>query len=274
MISKAQPRPGNEATRNDCGATGPPRRPDLPLPARAGRRWGRRAIGTVVLAAVGSLALPAGAAVAGQAPQQFLSAAAAPVRSMMATTQPVLRLGSRGTAVVTLQRRLATLHYDVGAVDGVFGSQTFHGVVAFQKVNGLARDGIVGARTWSALAHPVVPRPRRWLSASALEVNLTRQVVYLTRQGVVLRILDASSGKASTPTPTGNFTITRRINGWRQSELGLMWRPNYFWRGYAVHGSTSVPAYPASHGCVRLTIESMNRLWSLLRIGMPVSLYR
>jgi murein L,D-transpeptidase YcbB/YkuD len=146
----------------------------------------------------------------------------------------VLRLGSRGTAVITLQRRLATLHYDVGTVDGVFGSQTFHGVVAFQQVNGLVRDGIVGPRTWSALAHPVVPRLRRWLSASALEVNLTKQVVYLTRQGVVLRILDASSGKASTPTPTG----------------------------------------PASHGCVRVTLPAMNRLWSQLRIGMPVSLYR
>jgi N-acetylmuramoyl-L-alanine amidase len=275
MISKAQPRPGNEATQNDCGAAIPLRSPDhLPLPTRAGRRWGRRAIGMVVLAAVGSLALPVGAAVADQGPQQFWSVATAPVRSMMATTQPVLRLGSRGTAVTTLQRRLVTLHYDVGTVDGVFGSQTFHGVVAFQKVNGLVRDGIVGPRTWSALAHPVVPRPRRWLSASALEVNLTKQVVYLTRQGVVLRILDASSGKASTPTPTGNFTITRRIDGWRQSPLGLMWRPNYFWRGYAVHGSTSVPAYPASHGCVRVTVPAMNRLWSLLRIGTPVSLYR
>jgi N-acetylmuramoyl-L-alanine amidase len=106
--------------------------------------------------------------------------------------------------VSTLQRRLAGLRYDVGPIDGIFGSATYHGVVAFQKVNGLARDGIVGPRTWAALAHPVIPRPRRWLGGSSLEANLSRQVVYLARQGVVLRILDASSGKASTPTPTGN----------------------------------------------------------------------
>jgi hypothetical protein len=93
-----------------------------------------------------------------------------------------------------------------------------------------------------------------------VEVNLTRQVVYLARKGVVLRILDASTGKAATPTPTGNFAIVRRIDGWRQSSLGLLWRPNYFWRGYAVHGSTSVPVYPASHGCVRATVPAMNRL--------------
>ena len=162
----------------------------------------------------------------------------------------------------------------VGPIDGSFGSQTYHGVVAFQKVNSLVRDGIVGPQTWAALARPVIPRPRRWLSASSLEVNLTRQVVYLARQGVVLRILDASTGKAGTPTPTGNFSILRRIDGWRQSPLGLLWRPNYFSGGYAVHGSTSVPAYPASHGCARVTIPAMNRLWPLLRIGMPVSVYR
>jgi lipoprotein-anchoring transpeptidase ErfK/SrfK len=234
--------------------------PVLPLPARPGRRWTRRVVGVILLAA---LALPIAPAI----PVSLASA-------RMTSAQPVLRLGSHGAAVVQLQRRLATLHYDVGPIDGSFGSQTYHGVVAFQKVNGLTRDGIVGPRTWAALARPVIPRPRRWLSVSSLEVNLTRQVVYLARQGVVLRILDASTGKASTPTPLGRFSIQRRIDGWRQSPLGLLWRPNYFYRGYAVHGSTSVPAYPASHGCVRVTIPAMNRLWGLLRIGMPVSVYR
>lgn len=41
-----------------------------------------------------------------------------------------------------------------------------------------------------------------------------------------------------------------------------------------MHGYSSVPNYPASHGCVRVTIPAMNRLWSLLRIGMPVHIYR
>jgi hypothetical protein len=215
----------------------------------------------ILLATVAALALPTGPAIA-----------ATPASAVAA--QPSLRLGSRGAAVVYLQRRLTTLRYDVGPIDGSLGYSTYHGVVAFQKVNGLVRDGIVGPRTWAALARPVIPRPRRWRSGTSLEVNLTKQVVYLAQRGAVLRILDASSGKAATPTPTGNFSINRRINGWRRSPLGLMWRPNHFYRGYAVHGSLSVPAYPASHGCVRLTIPAMNRLWPLLRIGMPVSVYR
>jgi N-acetylmuramoyl-L-alanine amidase len=242
-----------------------------------------RAVAVVALTLVAALALELAGALAANAspatrPTSARLATAAPAAALppaaLATSQPVLRTGSRGAAVVTLQRRLVALHYDIGAVDGSFGSQTFHGVVAFQKVNGLTRDGVVGPRTWAALAHPVIPRPRRTFSGISVEVNITRQVLYLARNGAVIRILDASSGKSSTPTPLGNFTIQRRIDGWRQSSLGLLWRPNYFFRGYAVHGSTSVPAYPASHGCVRVTIASMNRLWSVLKIGMPVSLYR
>jgi lipoprotein-anchoring transpeptidase ErfK/SrfK len=49
---------------------------------------------------------------------------------------------------------------------------------------------------------------------------------------------------------------------------------NYFYKGYAIHGYPSVPAYPASHGCVRITIPTMDRMWASLRIGMPVAIYR
>jgi peptidoglycan hydrolase-like protein with peptidoglycan-binding domain len=224
---------------------------------------------------VGGTLIPAGPALAAPVSAGVTQSASAEVALMSAAAaRPVLRQGSRGASVTYLQQRLVALHYDVGSVDGIFGAQTYHGVVAFQKVNSLARDGIVGARTWAALDRPVVPRPRYSHSGYSVEVNLTKQVVYLARQGAVVRIYNSSTGKASTPTPTGNFTVNRRIDGWRQSSLGLLWRPNYFYQGYAVHGSTSVPNYPASHGCVRLTVQAMNRLWPILRIGTPVHLYR
>src|SRR6266536_2699884 len=63
------------------------------------------------------------------------------------TTWPTLRYGARGTAVVYLQQRLTTLHYDVGGVDGIFGYNTLHAVYAFQKVQGTTVDGIVGPIT-------------------------------------------------------------------------------------------------------------------------------
>ena len=204
----------------------------------------------------------------------------------VAAAQPMLRLGSRGSAVVTLQHRLAALHYfDVGTADGVFGPNTYHAVIAFQKVQGLTRDGVAGPATWARLAKPYVPAARYRLATSSLEVNLTRQVIYYVRNGTIQRIIDASTGSgawyysqgrwARAITPTGRFRIYWRYsNGWQAGPLGSMYRPNYFYAGYAVHGMTSVPAYPASHGCVRMTVPTMDRMWSSLWVGMPVAIYR
>lgn len=193
----------------------------------------------------------------------------------VSTAKPVLKLGSHGPAVVTLQKRLTALHYfDVGTIDGIFGSGTYHAVVAFQKVQRIARDGIVGPVTWDKLASPFLPKPRYPLKRTSVEVNLTRQVVYYVSDRSVARILDTSTGKPSTVTPTGRFKIIRRINGWHRSPLGYLYRPNYFYKGYAIHGYASVPAYPASHGCVRITIPTMDRMWASLRLGMPVAIYR
>ena len=199
-------------------------------------------------------------------------------------SRPTLRLGAHGSAVVALQQRLAALHYfDMRTADGVFGPNTYHAVVAFQKVQGLARDGVVGPVTWAKLAKPYVPGPRYRLATASLEVNLARQVLYYVRNGTIQRIVDVSTGSgawyfsqgrwARAITPTGRFHLYWRYNGWQAGPLGSMYRPNYFYAGYAVHGMTSVPAYPASHGCVRMTVPTMDRMWSSLWIGMPVAIY-
>src|SRR6516225_9573938 len=92
--------------------------------------------------------------------------------------QPVLRLGSHSSAVKTLQQRLTALHYfDVATADGVFGQNTYHAVIAFQKVQGLTRDGVAGPATWAKLAKPYIPAPRYRLATSSLEVNLAKQVI-------------------------------------------------------------------------------------------------
>ena len=201
-----------------------------------------------------------------------------------AASRPTLRLGAHGSAVVALQQRLAALHYfDVRTADGVFGPNTYHAVIAFQKVQGLARDGVVGPVTWAKLAKPYVPAPRYRLATASLEVNLARQVLYYVRNGAIQRIVDVSTGSgawyysqgrwARAITPTGRFHLYWRYNGWQAGPLGSMYRPNYFYAGYAVHGMTSVPAFPASHGCVRMTVPTMDRMWSSLWIGMPVAIY-
>lgn len=76
---------------------------------------------------------------------------ATPVNVTPVTTQPMLRTGSRGDAVRKLQELLNAKGYTCGSADGIFGSKTYAAVLAFQKANGLAADGIVGSLTWGKL---------------------------------------------------------------------------------------------------------------------------
>lgn len=76
---------------------------------------------------------------------------ATPVNVTPVTTQSMLRTGSRGDAVRKLQELLNAKGYTCGSVDGIFGSKTYAAVLAFQKANGLAADGIAGSLTWAKL---------------------------------------------------------------------------------------------------------------------------
>ena len=63
----------------------------------------------------------------------------------------VLKLGSTGAEVMRLQRRLAELGFQPGAIDGDFGHGTEAAVLAFQWSEGLLPDGVAGPRTLAAL---------------------------------------------------------------------------------------------------------------------------
>lgn len=63
----------------------------------------------------------------------------------------VLKSGSKGNQVKTLQRLLNAIGYSCGDVDGSFGPKTNEAVKKFQKVRGLEVDGSVGPKTWAAL---------------------------------------------------------------------------------------------------------------------------
>ncbi len=66
-----------------------------------------------------------------------------------------LKKGSTGTAVKTLQTNLKKLGYDVGTVDGTYGTKTVSAVKAFQKDHGLTVDGIAGMNTQVALEEAI-----------------------------------------------------------------------------------------------------------------------
>jgi N-acetylmuramoyl-L-alanine amidase len=107
-----------------------------------------------------------------------------------------------------------------------------------------------------------------------VEVDLTRKVLLVVAGEVVDKTIPLASGREGWRTSIGSFFVERKLAYWRQSSLGLLYKPVYFHGGYAIHGSYSVPAYLASHGCVRVSLASMDVLYPLLYPGMRVDVHR
>jgi lipoprotein-anchoring transpeptidase ErfK/SrfK len=180
--------------------------------------------------------------------------------------RPVLVYGSRGPAVHALQQRLRELHYALPGADGAYSLATYQAVLAFQAANGLPRTGGVNPQTWRRLVSAGVPRAR--YPGTHLEISKGRQVLYAVRDGKVSLVVHVSTG-ATGNTPLGHFHIYRKVVGWDW----VLWYPMYFLRGFAVHGYPEVPAYPASHGCVRVPMWVAPTLFRSFFVGESVYIY-
>ena len=198
----------------------------------------------------------------------------------------LLKLGMHGPAVQRLQLRLAALKYYPGPADGRFGLDTLEAVWAFKEVQGYpvnwANQDVVSRATERALVHPRAPRilvPRG--GAMRVEVNMNDEVLVLYNHNKPELISHVSTGAGCLPgqgcgwnTPTGNFHTLEFLPGWVTVPLGEMYNPVFFiGTSYAIHGeyNTSVPYYPASHGCVRIPMDIANFFHKLVKIpGTPV----
>ncbi|MGJ6979565.1 phage tail tip lysozyme [Aestuariimicrobium soli] len=86
------------------------------------------------------------------------------------TNYPTLRRGSSGSAVTTLQYLLRATGRSL-SIDGSFGPGTESAVISFQRAKGLEVDGIVGGKTWAALA-PVLKYGASGYAVRGLQVEL------------------------------------------------------------------------------------------------------
>jgi lipoprotein-anchoring transpeptidase ErfK/SrfK len=190
---------------------------------------------------------------------------------------------SRGNQILEAEKLLSAMGYWIKKVDRAADDSTRHAIIAFQKVERRKRTGVLTAAELQAMRKASRPNPKS-ASGAHIEVDITRQVLFLVNDaGVVTHILSVSTGNEKkyfdegkwqvAHTPRGNFKITRQINGVRKAPLGSLFYPSYFHGGVAIHGSPSVPVYPASHGCVRIPNFAAKDFLGMVSIGMPVMVY-
>ena len=206
-------------------------------------------------------------------------------------TWPVgpIRTGSGLDAVKRLQYRLLELGFWNAGIDGQYGLSTKQAVMAFQKWTGLTATSVVDATTAAFLnttqCTPVAGRT----TGDFFEVDKAKQIAFVVRDGKVVYTFNVSTGNGKdydeedqrsggratgvAITPVGNFRIYKeRDEKVYEGTLGSLYRPKFVVGGIAVHGSRSIPAYPASHGCIRVANPVMDLIWleNLLPQGAKV----
>jgi lipoprotein-anchoring transpeptidase ErfK/SrfK len=245
------------------------------------------AAASLLLAGVIPAASATSTSVSSRAPATVAAQAVGAQVAAYVPASRTLRYGMSGNDVKALQQRLAALKYYPGRADGKFGQYTLEAVWAFQEVQGLKVDGTVGP-----IAKRALVSPRAYHShypkggALRVEVNLTTRVlvVYQNNKVALISHISAgggyyycgSNGCGYAVTPTGRFKTTVYMPGWVTVPLGQMYNPVFFIRtSYAIHGSSSVPLNPVSHGCVRIPMDIAAFFHKMVKTpGTPVYVYR
>ncbi|HEY0554816.1 MAG TPA: L,D-transpeptidase family protein [Thermoanaerobaculia bacterium] len=211
-------------------------------------------------------------------PLLAIPAVASPKPIARAVPTPLTRADIRQA-----EQQLADLGYWTGPIDGVWDDVSRHALIAFQKVEHARATGKLTRAELNALSVATPPRPREL--GQHIEVDLARQVLFLVdADGKVGNILPISSGSGKTfhekgypethaVTPCGHLEVFSRASGWKTSALGQMYNPLYIVGGIAIHGSLDVPAYPASHGCIRVPMFASQRLPRMVPNRTPVYVY-
>jgi peptidoglycan hydrolase-like protein with peptidoglycan-binding domain len=183
----------------------------------------------------------------------------------------VMRPVLGGSITRLFQKGLARMKYAVSRT-GVFDDATARAVMAYRKVNGMPRSYSASESiVRRVLAGKGAFKPKYPGDGRHVEADISRQVLALVnRRGRVHRVYHTSTGAPATPTVLGRFRVYRKSIG--TNAVGMV-HSSYFIRGYAIHGYPSVPAYNASHGCLRVPIPNAWSIYEWVRMGTVVRVY-
>lgn len=192
------------------------------------------------------------------------------IRKSWRVSFPALHRGQCGDVVVGFKKAMRKLGYIVNS-GRCFKGKTGRGVLAYRKVNGMARSERAGAglvkRVFAGRGGYRVRHPE---AGEHVEAPLSKQVLVFTKGDRPFAIYPISSGKPSTPTVTGHFTFVRTEPGYNAEG---MYYSFYFFGGYAVHGYESVPDYAASHGCIRTFIADQPEIYHRIHYGESIFVF-
>jgi N-acetylmuramoyl-L-alanine amidase len=180
------------------------------------------------------------------------------------------------------ERRLSELGYWTGRVDGSLDPATRSALIAFQKWEGRPVTGKLTLDDLEAIRTATPPKARD-VGYAHVEVDIDRQVLLIVNDADSVRVLHTSTGSGKpfmdqgqmsvAYTPRGRFVVYDKTFGWEDGVLGSVYYANYISGGVAIHGYLSVPAQPASHGCIRIPMFAAREVSKLLPVGTIVLVY-
>jgi photosystem II stability/assembly factor-like uncharacterized protein len=178
--------------------------------------------------------------------------------------------------IADVQRRLIALKYlPSGAVSGTSDYRTSQALMAFQAWSGLSRDGVAGVATRKRLVTASAPRPRpESIIGHYVEVYRNLGVVLCADSGTLVRAIHCSTGRPGLQTTPGLWRVyLKSLRFYSQEYSSWMPYASFFHNGEGLHGYEEVPAYPASHGCVRLPMPEAPWVYSFAAMGTPVFVF-
>ena len=220
----------------------------------------------------------------------------APAEPPPAEPPPAEPPAAVNNGIAEAQRILQKFAIPTGPVDGIWGPQTAQGLCTFRHIAGLdvsrrhlTDTDLATLRQYDGWYTRLssIPAPARSGRTTYLLATETCQTLLYAQGGAYVKVMRISSGRSGYPTPNGEYWLGRTSPGWSCSTLfpescynhtaganalypngagefsqyGNMYNKRTFTGAYMLHGSGSVPLYPASHGCVRVSVANSDWLY-------------
>ncbi len=198
----------------------------------------------------------------------------------------------------------------VGTVDGVFGAKTARGFCMFRYISGMtpSRASLDSAlltkmRSYNNKYSSLRAIPSGYVSGSRtyLVAQETCQMMVFAQNGYYRAVTPISTGKSGKETPNGTWSLGGTQRGWSCSTLypescktqttgrflnlsdttpdpddntkyGNMYNKRNVVGAIKVHGSTSVPTYPGSAGCVRIPVNFSDWMYDYVPANIPIQI--